>query len=282
MSGEASILRRLFSLEGKRALLTGAGGGIGHALGAALAGAGARVALHARTREKLADLEGQIGREGGRAVVLTAELGDLEAARRLVGEAHAALGGLDILVNCAATNRRKPIAEVTEDDWDWILAVDLKSLYFLSQAAHALMGPQKSGKIIHIGSLNSQFALGSVSVYGAAKGAVAQLTKVMAVEWARDNIQVNCLIPGFVATPLSKPLWADPYKAGWMRSRIPARRPAQPEEMTGAMLLLASPASSYITGTTIVVDGGVLAGGWWEPDERDEETAGSPGSRPAG
>jgi len=282
MSGEASILRRLFSLEGKRALLTGAGGGIGHALGAALAGAGARVALHARTREKLADLEGQIGREGGRAVVLTAELGDLEAARRLVGEAHAALGGLDILVNCAATNRRKPIAEVTEDDWDWILAVDLKSLYFLSQAAHALMRPQKSGKIIHIGSLNSQFALGSVSVYGAAKGAVAQLTKVMAVEWARDNIQVNCLIPGFVATPLSKPLWADPYKAGWMRSRIPARRPAQPEEMTGAMLLLASPASSYITGTTIVVDGGVLAGGWWEPDERDEETAGSPGSRPAG
>src|SRR4030042_2489194 len=128
MSGEASILRRLVSLEGKRALLTGAGGGIGHALGAALAGAGARVALHARTREKLADLEGQIGREGGRAVVLTAELGDLEAARRLVGEAHAALGGLGILVNCAATNRRKPIAEGPEDDWDWILAVDPKSL----------------------------------------------------------------------------------------------------------------------------------------------------------
>jgi gluconate 5-dehydrogenase/2-deoxy-D-gluconate 3-dehydrogenase len=186
-----------------------------------------------------------------------------------VAAAHKALGSLDILINCAATNRRKPVAEVTEDDWDTIMAVDLKSLYFMSQAAHALMRQRKAGKIIHIGSLNSSFALGSVSVYGAAKGAVAQLTKVMAVEWAKDNIQVNCVIPGFVATPLSRPIWEDPYKARWMRTRIPARRPAQPEELAGAVLLLASPASSYITGTTIVVDGGVLAGGWWEPDERD-------------
>ena len=139
----------------------------------------------------------------------------------------------------------------------------------MSQAAHALMKPRRSGKIIHVGSINSHFALGSVSVYGAAKGAVAQLTKVMAVEWAQDNIQVNCVIPGFVATPLSKPLWEDAYKANWMRSRIPARRPATPEEIVGPVLLLAAPASSYITGTTIVVDGGVLAGGWWEPDPRD-------------
>ncbi len=123
------------------------------------------------------------------------------------------------------------------------------------------MREQGSGKIVHIGSINSSFALGSVSVYGAAKGAVAQLTKVMAVEWAKDGIQVNCVIPGFVATPLSKPLWADPYKAEWMRSRIPMRRPAQPEEIAGPVLFLSSPASSYVNGTTIVVDGGVLAGG---------------------
>ena len=89
----------------------------------------------------------------------------------------------------------------------------------------------------------------------------------MAVEWAKDNIQVNCVIPGFVATPLSKPLWEQPFKAEWMRSRIPLRRPARPEEIAGRVLFLASPASSYVTGTTIVVDGGVLAGGWWEPDE---------------
>jgi len=267
MKAPQSTLDRYFSLEGKAALLTGAGGGIGHALGAALAGAGASVALHARTREKLQGMADDIARAGGKTVCLTAELGDLAAARKLVSDARDAFGRLDILVNCAAMNRRKPIAQVTEEDWDEIMAVDLKSLYFMSQAAHAIMRVQKSGKIIHIGSVNSSFALGTVSVYGAAKGAVAQLTKVMAVEWAHDNIQVNCVIPGFVATPLSKALWADPYKANWMRSRIPARRPAQPEEMAGAVLTLAAPASSYITGTTIVVDGGVLAGGWWEPDE---------------
>jgi NAD(P)-dependent dehydrogenase (short-subunit alcohol dehydrogenase family) len=274
MGGEESILKRLFSLEGKAALLTGAGGGIGHALAAALAGAGAAVALQARTRERIADIEAGIAKDGGRCVSLTAELGSLEEARRLVADAHAAFGRLDILINCAATNRRKPIAEVSEDDWDSIMAVDLKSLYFMSQAAHAFMQPQKSGKIIHIGSINSHFALGSVSVYGAAKGAVAQLTKAMAVEWAKDNIQVNCVIPGFFATSLSKPIWDDPYKANWLRSRIPARRPATPEEMAGAVLLLAAPASSYITGTTIVVDGGFLAGGWWEPDKRDGPAAG--------
>ena len=262
-----ATLRKFFSLEGRAALLTGAGGGIGHALGEALAGAGASVALHARTLDRVEGLAAGIERAGGKAVCLTAELSDLSAARDLVERSRAVLGRLDILVNCAATNRRKPIREVTEDDWDAIMAVDLKSLYFMSQAAHAIMRAQGGGKIIHIGSLNSSYALGSVSVYGAAKGAVAQLTKVMAVEWAKDDVQVNCVIPGFVDTPLSKPLWAQPFKADWMRSRIPMRRPARPDEIAGPVLLLAAPASSYVTGTTLVVDGGVLAGGWWEPDD---------------
>ncbi len=264
---QSDVLKRLFSLEGKTVLLTGAGGGIGHALALGFTGAGARIALHARTQAKLDDIVADISRVGGESVCLTAELGNLDEARRLVERAHAELGGLDVLVNCAATNRRKPVSAVTEDDWDTIMTVDLKSLYFMSQTAYGFMRKQRSGKIIHIGSLNSSFALGSVSVYGAAKGAVAQLTKVMAVEWAKDNIQVNCIIPGFVATPLSKPLWDDTYKADWMRSRIPTRRPALPEEIVGPALLFASSASSYVTGTSIVVDGGVLAGGWWEPDE---------------
>jgi 2-dehydro-3-deoxy-D-gluconate 5-dehydrogenase len=267
MDSTTATLRSFFSLEGRAALLTGAGGGIGHALGAALAGAGASVALHARTADRVEGLAAEIGRAGGKAVCLTAELSDPGAARDLVERSRASLGRLDILVNCAAMNRRKPIREVTEEDWDTIMAVDLKSLYFMSQAAHAIMRTQGGGKIVHIGSINSSFALGSVSVYGAAKGAVTQLTKVMAVEWAKDNVQVNCVIPGFVDTPLSKPLWAQPFKAEWMRSRIPMRRPARPDEIAGPVLLLASPASSYVTGTTLVVDGGVLAGGWWEPDD---------------
>jgi gluconate 5-dehydrogenase len=267
MATDLKALQRFFSLEGKVALVTGAAGGIGRVLASTLAGAGASVALHDLSLDRLAEVAGEIEGAGGKTACLAADLGDVDQARELVRRARESLGRLDVLVNCAAMNRRKPIREVTEDDWDTVMAVDLKSVYFLSQAAHAIMREQGSGKIVHIGSINSSFALGSVSVYGAAKGAVAQLAKVMAVEWAKDGIQVNCVIPGFVATPLSKPLWADPYKAEWMRSRIPMRRPAQPEEIAGPVLFLSSPASSYVNGTTIVVDGGVLAGGWWEPDE---------------
>ena len=238
MQEKSRSLHDFFSLEGKAALLTGAGGGIGHALAIALAGAGASVALHARTVEKLKGLAADIERCGGKTVSLAAELGKQDSARGLVEDAHAAFGRLDILVNCAATNRRKPISQISERDWDEIMGVDLKSLYFMSQAAYGIMRSQKSGKIIHIGSINSSFALGSVSVYGAAKAAVAQLTKVMAVEWAKDNIQVNCVIPGFVTSPLSKSIWDDPYKASWLRSRIPMRRPALPEELAGTVLLL--------------------------------------------
>jgi len=264
---DRNTLQNFFSLEGKVALVTGAAGGIGRVLASALAGAGAAVALHDLTLDPLGEVAAQIGRAGGRTACLAADLGDLDQARALAQRARDALGRLDILINCAATNRRKPIREVTEDDWDKVMAVDLKSIYFLSQAAHALMKPQGGGRIIHIGSLNSFFALGSVSVYGAAKGAVAQLAKVMAVEWAKDGILVNAVVPGFVATPLSKPLWDQPFKAEWMRTRIALRRPARPDEIAGPVLFLCAPASSYVTGTTIVVDGGVLAGGWWEPED---------------
>jgi NAD(P)-dependent dehydrogenase (short-subunit alcohol dehydrogenase family) len=171
---------------------------------------------------------------------------------------------LDILINCAATNRRKPIAEVSEDDFDLMVGVNLRSILFLCQAAQPLMRDQGGGKIVNIGSLTSLIGLGGVSVYGLTKGGVAQLTKTMAVEWAPDNIQVNCIAPGFMDTPLSQPVWADAHKAAWMLSRIPLRRPGQPTELVGAVLLLCSPASSYITGQTLAVDGGVLAGGSWD------------------
>ena len=268
MATDLKTLQRFFSLEGKVALVTGAAGGIGRVLASTLAGAGASVALHDLSLDRLAEVAGaDRGRRREDGVPGRRTWATWTRRASWSGGRGRPWGRLDVLVNCAAMNRRKPIREVTEDDWDTVMAVDLKSVYFLSQAAHAIMREQGGGKIVHIGSINSSFALGSVSVYGAAKGAVAQLAKVMAVEWAKDGIQVNCVIPGFVATPLSNPLWADPYKAEWMRSRIPMRRPAQPEEIAGPVLFLSSPASSYVNGTTIVVDGGVLAGGWWEPDE---------------
>jgi NAD(P)-dependent dehydrogenase (short-subunit alcohol dehydrogenase family) len=255
------------SLEERVAVVVGGTTGIGRTLSLGLARAGAHVVASSRRRAEVDAVAGEIEALGRRTLRATCDVLERASLERLRDEVLTAFGKLDILVNCAAMNRRKPIPQVTEDDWDTIMAVDLKSLYFMSQAAHAVMRAQGGGKIIHIGSLNSSYALGSVSVYGAAKGAVVQLTKVMGVEWAKDDVQVNCVIPGFVATPLSRPLWEQPYKAGWMRERIPMRRPARADETAGAVLMLSAPASSYITGTTVVVDGGVLAGGWWEPDD---------------
>lgn len=262
----APLLQRLFSLEGKSVLITGASGGIGGALAKGFAEAGATVGVHGRDHERIATTCREIESVGAKAVPLTADLGSVSACRDLIGAAHAQMGRLDILINNAATNRRKPITAVTEDDYEFINATNQRAIYFLSQAAYPFMKAGGGGKIIHVASINVFYALDTVSVYGMTKGAIAQLTKVQAVEWAPDNIQVNCITPGFIRTPLSKPIWDDPRKASWLRARIPQRRPAEPEELIGLALLLASPASSYITGQNIVIDGGVLAGGSWDRD----------------
>lgn len=267
MTEQLPILQRFFSLQGKSALITGASGGIGRVLAVSLAEAGAAIGVHGRNPDKIAETCAQVEAAGGQAAPLPADLAEVEACRQLVAETHQALGRLDILINCAATNRRKPIAEVTQDDFDTIMAVNLRSIYFLSQAARPIMQAQGGGKIIHVGSINIFYGLDTVSVYGLTKGGLGQLTKVMAVEWAEDNIQVNCVTPGYFLTPLSKPLWEDEQKARWFRNRLPARRPGLPEELVGVVLLLAGNASSYVTGQNIVVDGGFLAGGSWSRDE---------------
>lgn len=265
MSGAASVLERLFSLRGKAALITGAGGGIGSVLAAVLSEAGAVVGMHDIIGDKLEETRRQIEGAGGRVVPLVADLSKMEECRGLIRQAHESLGRLDVLVNCAGINRRKPIEAVTEDDYEAIMAVNLRSAFFLSQAAHPIMRAQGGGKIVNIGSSTIFFGLGTTSVYGATKAGLAALTRTMAVEWARDNIQVNCIAPGYFPTPLSdKSVWADDYKSHWLLDRIPARRPGLPKDLVGALLLLASDASAYITGETVVVDGGFRAGGSWE------------------
>jgi NAD(P)-dependent dehydrogenase (short-subunit alcohol dehydrogenase family) len=267
MAGTLPLLYRLFSLEGKTALITGASGGIGHALAVAYAEAGAAIAVHGRDQARVYDTCQAVEAVGGKAVPVYADLKSVQACRDLVCEVQDKLGRLDILVTNAATNRRKPIAEVTEDDYEFISATNVRAIYFLSQAAQPIMRDQGGGKIIHVASINVFYALDTVSVYGLTKGAVAQLTKIQAVEWARDNIQVNCITPGFVRTPLAKPVWDDPKKASWLLARIPMRRPAEPEELSGLAVLLASHGSDYITGQNIVIDGGFMAGGSWTRDE---------------
>lgn len=256
-------LQSLFGLGGRVALVTGASGGIGSALARGLAGAGAQVALNGRDHDRLNAVAASITESGGTAATFPADLSDPEAPAELVRRTVEQFGRLDILVNCAGMNRRMPILEVTPEVYRQILAANLDAVYFLSQAAARVMIGQGGGKIIHIGSLTSFIGLADVSVYGITKSALAQLTCTMAIEWATQNIQVNCLCPGFIATDLTAPLWANPTRSRWMLERIPMRRPGQPEDLAGLAVYLASPASDYTTGQTFTVDGGFLAGSQW-------------------
>jgi len=267
MNERIPILQRLFSLDGKTALVTGSSSGIGQRLAIGLAEAGAVVAVHGRDQGRINETCSMIGNFSGKSIPLCADLVNIDSCQNLVADAHKALGRIDILINCAATNRRKPINEVTEDDFDTIVSVNLKSVYFLSQAVYPIMRSQGGGKIVHIGSINIFYGLDTVSVYGLTKGGVGQLTKVMAIEWADDNIQVNSITPGFIITPLTKPLLSDEKKYQWLKNRIPLRRLGNPDELVGMAILLSSDASSYITGQNFTIDGGFLAGGSWNRDE---------------
>lgn len=259
---------RLFSLAGKMALITGASGGIGRVLAIGLAEAGALVGVHGTNKEKVSEVGKLIQKAGGRYVPLVWSLDAVESCKELVADAGRELGRIDILINCVGTNRRKPVRDVEAEDFEHIVAVNLRSVFFACQSVYPIMQRQGGGKIINVGSVTSTDGVGGVSVYGATKAAVAQLTKTMALEWAKDNIQVNCLAPGFMMTPLTEQgLWGDAHRKQWLLDRIPARRPGKPEELVGAALLLASDASSYITGQIINVDGGYLAGGSWLRDD---------------
>lgn len=258
------LLHRLFGLEGKTALITGAGGGLGCAIAEALSAAGASVALADRSgSQALRDLHRRLVDRGSSVSTVEADLADVQAAPRVVRQVVERHGALDILVNCAGINRREPILDVTPEVFDAIMGVNLRAVYFLGQAAARVMKDHGGGKIVNIGSLTSTIALSDVSVYGCSKSAVAQLTKTMAVEWAQYNIQVNAIGPGFMRTALSDPVWDNQERRRWMEERIPMRRGGQPDELVGVALLLASPASSYLSGQTIYVDGGFLAGSPW-------------------
>lgn len=256
-------LRDLFSLDGRVALVTGASGGIGRELARGLARAGARVMLTGRSRERLAAAGRAIADEGGEAHAFPADLADLDTLPALVAATQARFGGIDILVNCAGTNQREPIAEVAPATYDAIAGLNLRAPYFLSQAVRPTLRARGGGKIIHIGSLTTAYGLGRVSVYGLTKSALGQMARVMAVEWAADNIQVNCLCPGWIETPLTTSLWADEEKRRWILDRVPARRPGRPADLVGLAVFLAAPASDFTTGQTIFVDGGFMAGGQW-------------------
>jgi NAD(P)-dependent dehydrogenase (short-subunit alcohol dehydrogenase family) len=260
---DLNFLQSLFSLEGRAALVTGASGGIGAELAVGLAKAGAKVALNGRSVERLEETRKRIADASGESIVVPAEISDLDACREVVERTHTAFGRLDILVNCAGMNHRQPVVEVQPETYDEIMAANLRGPYFLSQAAFPHLR-ESGGSILHIGSLTVTVGLATVSVYGMTKAALAQLTRTQAIEWAEHGVRVNCLCPGFIVTPLTENgLWDNEQKRKWMLDRIPFKRGGRPEEMVGMALYLVSPASSYMTGQTVYLDGGMLAGSQW-------------------
>jgi len=254
-------LEKLFSLAGKVAIVTGAGGGIGAALAKGLALAGAKVALCDIRLEPLYDVQKGIEIEGGTASTHQMNVAEKCSVDAAVTDIIHAYGRIDVLINCAGINKREGLLDVAEETYDRIMDVNLKGTFLTSQAVGQLMIKQQSGSIINIGSHNTGAVLGGVSVYAATKSGVLALTRSMAVEWAKYNIRANCVSPGHILTPLTVPTWEHPERSAYLKERIAMQRPGTPEEIVGVCVLLASDASSYITGTEIRVDGGCLAGG---------------------
>jgi len=248
------------NLEGKVALVTGAAAGLGAAIALALAEAGAQVACHGNTRSPNATCEA-IENAGGVAHPITGDLSRRETSGALIEETLAWFGGLDILINNAGTILRAAAEEVTLEDWQLVLQVNLTSVFQLSQLAARDMIPRggigsNCGKIVNIASLLSFQGGIRVPAYAASKGGVAQLTKALANEWAPKGIQVNAIAPGYFATTNTEALQADETRNRQILERIPAARWGQPEDLAGAALYLSSAASNYVTGAILTVDGG--------------------------
>jgi NAD(P)-dependent dehydrogenase (short-subunit alcohol dehydrogenase family) len=251
-----------FRLDSKVALVTGASRGLGHAMALAMAGAGADVALAGRNAETLRPVAEEIEGLGRRALCLPLDVGQTarhaEAVRTVIGE----LGQIDILVNNAGINVRKATLEYTPDEWDQVLDANLKGAFFLTQEVGRHMIERRQGKILNIGSMSAYLGLPTIPAYSASKAALQQLTRLLAVEWAEFNIQVNAIAPGWISTELTAGLKQTP-RYQWVLNRTPAGRFGEPHELAGAAVFLCSPAADFITGQVVAVDGGILAGSDW-------------------
>lgn len=248
----------MFDLSGKTALVTGANTGLGQAMALALAGAGADIALIGRT-DPTETIE-QITKIGVKCVSIKADLAQAEAATNIVAEAITELGRADILVNNAGIIKRDDALGFTPDAWDSVMNVNLRTLFFLSQAlARHLVSKKKSGKIINIASMLTFQGGIRVPSYTASKSGVGGLTKALANEWASHGINVNAIAPGYFKTNNTAALQADPKRNAEILGRIPSGRWGNPSDLGGAVIFLASPASDYVQGITLPVDGGWLA-----------------------
>ena len=250
-----------FRLDGRVALVTGAGRGIGEGIALGYAEAGADLALLARTTPELERVAERIRAAGRRALVVPCDLADVRAIPAAVQRVVDAFGRIDILVNCAGIQRRMTVLEATVEGWEQVINVNLRSVYFLCQAVGKVMVGQRRGKVIGIASMTTYRGFHMISPYGISKAGIANLTRYLAVEWAPFNIQANAIAPGWIETPMTAQMGQD--RVRWVVEHVPQGKFGQPRDVAGLAVFLASSASDYITGQTIPVDGGFLAGNPW-------------------
>lgn len=248
-----------FSLAGRRALVTGATKGIGYEICRVLADAGADIAAVGRDAEGLAAVRREVEAMGRRCVAITADLATVEGPQQAARLALAAFGTIDILVNNAGVTTIRSIIDTPVEDWAWVNDVNLRAPFLLAQALAPGMIAQRLGKIINISSQSGVAALDDHGAYGASKGGLNMLTKVMAVEWARHNVQANSVCPTVILTPMGEMVWGDPAKGDPMKAKIPAGRFGRTTEVADLVLFLASSASDMICGQTLLIDGGFTA-----------------------
>jgi NAD(P)-dependent dehydrogenase (short-subunit alcohol dehydrogenase family) len=250
----------LFDLSGQVAIVTGTSRGLGQSLARVLAQAGADLVLTSRNRASLAPFQAEIEALGGRALALELDVRDLASIQQMVAAANHAFGRVDILVNNAGCNVRKLALDVTWDDWNLILDTNLRGSFFVAQAVARCMIPRRYGRIINIGSVTSVAGYAGLAPYGASRGGIRQLTMSLADDWGKYGITVNCLAPGWFRTDQNRVLYEDKEWVDYLCDRIPVKRPGQPQDLDAAVVFLAAESSRYITGQTLLVDGGISTG----------------------
>ena len=254
------MARDLFDLTGRVAIVTGTSRGLGQYMGRALARAGADLVITSRGVDRLKEFQQEIEGMGRRAVPLELDVRDYDSIQRMVEGAYEAYGKIDILVNNAGCNVRKRAVEVTWDDWNLVLETNLRGVFFVSQAVARTMIPREYGRIINIGSVTAVFGYAGLAPYGASRGGVKQLTMSLADDWGVHGITVNCLAPGWFKTAQSAVLYENKAWVQYICDRIPLKRPGEPRDLDGAVVFLASDASEYVSGQTLLVDGGISTG----------------------
>ena len=253
----------LFSVENQVTIISGGSRGIGRAIAAGFAERGANVIITGREQATIDQTSNEIGADGGsvRGVVCdVAKAADIDS---LVKTTVAEYGKIDTLINVAGVNRRKPAIDVTEDDYDFIVDINVKGAFLLSQAIGRQMIEQRGGSQINVASLNTDRPLKNVLPYAMSKSAMGHMTRGLALEWGPKNVRVNALAPGFILTDLTRKLWSDEKVQAWGKFNTPQGRLGVPEDMVGTAIFLATPASAFMTGQILYVDGGYTAGWAW-------------------